>query len=363
MAAMAPARVRFLEEARRLLCALGDHVREALAAARAEGSDRLSKIAAVTSADTIYAIDRVSEASILEWFAARWPQAWPVEIVMEGLEQGEPVTFPAGTPVAKTAFKCILDPIDGTRGIMYDKRPAWSLAGLAPQRGSRTNLRDIVVAAMTELPTSKQGRADQLSAVRGRGVVATSIDCRPEGRKHGRPARDRFDARPGRPCFPGAAKPLRLRPSRASDCRHGFASFAKFFPEGRVLTARIEEELWTALYGAQGKASPVIFDDQYISTGGQLYELACGHDRMIADIRPPVFEHLGLPCALVCHPYDICTALVLEEAGGVVEAPGGGRLSAPLDTTTPVAWVGYANRTLARAISPELRRVLKRRLG
>jgi len=30
---------------------------------------------------------------------------------------------------------------------MYDKRSAWILAGLAPQRGARTHLGDIVVAA------------------------------------------------------------------------------------------------------------------------------------------------------------------------------------------------------------------------
>jgi hypothetical protein len=29
-----------------------------------------------------------------------------------------------------------------------------------------------------------------------------------------------------------------------------------------------------------------------------------------------------------------------------------------LDTTTPVAWVGYANRMLARRIGPHLRKLL-----
>ncbi len=97
---------------------------------------------------------------------------------MEGVEDGDEVTFPQGTPVAKTMFKCILDPIDGTRNIMYDKRSAWALAALAPQRGAKTHLGDIVVAAMTELSTSKQWRSDQLSAVRGRGVVAEMHDLR-----------------------------------------------------------------------------------------------------------------------------------------------------------------------------------------
>ena len=64
--------------------------------------------------------------------------------------------------------------------------------------------------------------------------------------------------------------------------------------------------------------------------------------------------------ALACHPYDICTALIAQEAGCIITAPDGGPLRAPLDTTTPVAWVGYANRTLARRIGPKLRAVLER---
>ena len=39
--------------------------------------------------------------------------------------------------------------------------------------------------------------------------------------------------------------------------------------------------------------------------------------------------------------------MLLEEAGGVVTDPWGEPLDAPLDTTSPVAWVGYANPALA----------------
>jgi fructose-1,6-bisphosphatase/inositol monophosphatase family enzyme len=329
--------------ARRLLCALQDHIRDALVAARADHAKDFATIAAVTAADTIYQIDKISEEAILEWFKRNWPKAWPVELVMEGIEDGAPETFPRGTPVDRTLFKCILDPIDGTRGLMYDKRAAWILAGLAPQRGRKTGLGDISVAAMTELPTSKQWRADQISAVRGcgaKGIVAESVDVRD-----------------------GSRFRLPLRPSQAMDFQHGFASFARFFPEGKALTAQIEEDLWDELYGLGSTRSPLVFDDQYICTGGQLYELLVGHDRMIGDIRPRVFAKLGLKSSLVCHPYDICTALILEEAGGIVESPGGKPLSAPLDTTSPVAWIGYANPHLAKTVRPVLRRLLKKHLS
>jgi hypothetical protein len=326
-----------LESARKLLCALQDHIRDTLVAARAKSAASFAKIAAVTAADTIYQVDKITEDAIFAWFEAHWPKKWPVQLVMEGIEDDEAVTFPRGTPVAKTIWKCIMDPIDGTRNLMYDKRSAWALAAIAPQRGARNTLADITVAAMTELSTSKMWRSDQLSAVLGQGVVARSFDLR-----------DRKWSK------------LKLQPSRATDFEHGFASIARFFPEGKELLGRIEEGLWREL-GLLGKrGGQLVFDDQYISTGGQVYELLIGHDRMLGDIRPPVYAKLGFGNAsLCCHPYDICTALILQEAGGVIEMPGGKPLRAPLDTTTPVTWMGYANPTLAKKIRPILKRLLK----
>ena len=71
---------------------------------------------------------------------------------------------------------------------------------------------------------------------------------------------------------------------------------------------------------APGKAH--CFEDQYISTGGQLYELMAGHDRWVAELRPLArarsWPRRGLPPALTCHPYDICTALIAEESGVIV---------------------------------------------
>ena len=329
-----------LERARRLLCQLQDVIRESLTAARARGAARLGRVAAVTAADTIYAVDKISEAAVLAWLEKNWPRTAPVELVMEGIEDGAAVTFPRGTPVRATLWKLILDPIDGTRGLMFDKRSAWSLAALAPQRGARNTLADLVVAAMTELPTSKAGAADQLSAVRGRGLRAERIDLRT-----------------------GRRTKFRARPSTARDVTHGFASFAKFFPEGKAWLATREEALWRALGVSGAAGGQPVFDDQYLSSGGQLYELIVGHDRFVADVRPLAFAQLGIPASasLACHPYDVCVALLAQEAGCVVTAPDGKPLRAPLDTTSPVAWVGYANKPLARKIAPQLRRVLSAR--
>lgn len=296
------------EDARVRLCALGDHMRRLVIGAR---HIDMAVVEGATAADTIYAIDRVTDDALVGWFEANWTG---VELVSEGLD--EPVLI-GDDP----QWTVIVDTIDGTRELMYDKRPAWCLAAAAPVGGS---LRDIVVAAMTELPPTKQTLADQLSAARGEGLRATRTDLRD-----------------------GTTAALSVHPSRATDLEHGFATVAKFFPPGKPRLAELESQLFARV------GATTVFDDEYISSGGQLHELITGRDRFVADLRPLVD-----PAALACHPYDLCTVMLLEEAGGVVTDPRGEPLDAPLDTTTGVAWVGYANRHLATRIGPLLQELV-----
>jgi hypothetical protein len=295
-----------------LLCALGDHIRGAVIGAR--GID-MTMIEGETPADTVYAIDKVTDDALVAWFREHWTD---VEVVSEGFI--EPMTL--GIPQSTV----IIDPVDGTRGLMYDKRSAWCLAAVAPHGGT---LRDISAAVMTELPATKQTRCDQIAAARGAGIRARRWDLRTAD-----------------------VEPLDVRPSTATDLEHGFAQIAKFFPPGKPALAAIEADLFTRL------GATVVFDDEYISSGGQLHELLTGKDRFVADLRPLVD-----PAALACHPYDLCPVLLLEEAGGVVTDPWGEPLDCPLDTTSPVSWVGYANRTLAEWIGPVLASVLHDRVG
>lgn len=333
--------VDVLETMRKLLCDLQDHLRNIICTARdADKQHKLAGVAGITAADTLYEIDKISERAIGDWFAAHWPAELPVELVMEGVEDSCPVTVPTGTPVEKTLWKCILDPIDGTRNIMYDKRSAWALAGIAPQKGSLNTLQDIVVAAMTELPTSKSWRSDQLSAIRGNGFSCKAFDVRNKTSAY-----------------------IDMQPSQSVDCRHGFASVTRFFPDGLALLGELEERLWKTLYPEAPGGSPLVFNDQYLTTGGQLYELVVGHDRFIADLRPLVFSKMNLPGSLSAHPYDMASLLVAAEAGVIVEDPlTGNALDAPLDTTTPVAWVAYANPELARHIRPVLSGLIREML-
>ena len=138
----------------------------------------LRAIDRVSSADTIYVIDSVVEP-VMETFCEEWGRTTPLVLIAEGLE-GERGTavFPRGTREEDALLRLIIDPIDGTRGLMYDKRSAWALAGVAPNKGADTRLRDIEVSVMTELPTGKSGYADVLSAIKGRGTHGERVDLR-----------------------------------------------------------------------------------------------------------------------------------------------------------------------------------------
>ena len=298
-----------------------------------------------TAADTIYKIDTDVDP-ILEAFCEEWAKETPLVLVAEGLEDehGNEViggkVFPHGTKDEDAKIRVIVDPIDGTRGIMYDKRPAWALAGVAPNRGVNTHLHDIEVAVMSELPTSKMGYADVLWAIRGQGAHGKRVDLKT-----------------------GDETTLSLAPSRSEKIDHGFAMIVSFFPGTKVLASETMEYLVAHLIGKADVTKATVFEDQYISTGGQFYELIVGHDRFNADLRPLLYKAQGQPEGLCCHPYDCATLLIAEECGVIITNGLGQPLDGPMDTTTGLSWAGFANKALHDRIQPLLAEFLRKKMG
>jgi len=304
-------------------------------------AEELAAVAEVRGGDAIYRIDQRGEELLVE-FCDEWSRERPFLLIAEGITESGERMFPAGADPDDAAFRLIVDPIDGTRGLMYDKRSAWILSGVAPNRGPETGLRDLRWAVMTEVPTTRARLADQLWGATGSGAAGVTLDVSGP--------------------IPATVRAARLRPSGAADLRHGFGGLAKFFPGGKELTARLEEALFDALLGPPVDGTPQVFDDQYIASGGQLYEMMVGHDRFLADLRPLILpqscgdEAAGRLCA---HPYDLCTELIAREAGVIVTDPLGRPLDAPLSVHHNVAWVAYANVGLQRQIEPVLQGLLR----
>ena len=338
----------FVARLRALGGAIQAHLWTRLGERARSGADDHALSAAVgyEGGDTVFALDRVADEVLVPACVA-WASEWgmPFALVAEGRPEGRAI-FPRGADPAAARFVVIADPVDGTRGLMYGKRSAWSLAAVAPitapgwwaRRDAPARLADIRVAVQTELPTHRAYLADQVWAIRGGGgALGVTRDL-----------------------LAGTERPLRFRPAASATLEHGFASLFKGLPWGKAEIAALEDRLLRGLAGP-GKEPPPIYDDQYISTGGQLFALMTGQDRFIADLRPLFPATAG---HLPCHPYDICAALVAMEAGVIVTDGMGGPLDAPLDTETPIAWIGYANATLRAAIEPVLLRLLhERRTG
>jgi fructose-1,6-bisphosphatase/inositol monophosphatase family enzyme len=311
-----------------------------VAATEGAAQEAMARVAQEAEGDTIYAVDRVSEELLVEFFAREVAPTAPLVLIAEGLAGGR-VVLPHGVPEQDAVWRILVDPLDGTRGLMYQKRSAWILTGVAPNRGPGTGLQDIVLAVQTEVPLVKQHLSDTLWAVKGEGMHA-----------------ERFDR------LTGQARPLPLRPSGASTIAHGFAMIARFFPGAREELAAIDEEIVRGALGPVREGKAHCFEDQYICTGGQLYELMAGHDRFVADLRPlmePGLAARGLRLGICCHPYDLATELIAREAGVIVTDPAGGALRAPLDVEADVAWVGYANPGVRAQIEPLLQGALKKR--
>jgi fructose-1,6-bisphosphatase/inositol monophosphatase family enzyme len=313
---------------------------EVLSACLARSSEDLSQVVGDDAGDTLFAIDRVSESVLLDRFA-ELAREWPCLLVAEGLGQDGRTVLPRGTAASDVEIVVLVDPIDGTRGLMYQKRSAWILTGVAPACERQATLADLQLAVQTEIPLIKQHLSDTLWAAAGEGAWA-----------------ERYDR------LTGVRRPLVLRPSRASTIEQGYGGLARFFPGGRELLAAVDDSVVERVLGPAPEGRAQTFEDQYICTGGQLYELAIGHDRWIADLRPLVGalrRAQGRPPTMCCHPYDLCTELVAREAGVIVTGPSGDRLSAPLDVFTDVAWVGYANRSIREQVEPALLAALEER--
>lgn len=290
--------------------------------------------------DTIYQIDRDVEEIIVPFIEQYAEELEGIILIAEGISHAEdPLVFPKGYLRSAASIILIMDPIDGTRGIMYDKRAAFFLAGVAPNAGASACLQDIEVAVMTELPTSKSIYSDTLSAIKGRGADCFTYNLQTK-----------------------TTRPKLYRPSSSPTIIGGFAQLSRFFPTGRQVLSAIEEQLIERIYPDPPSNKPIVFEDQYISSGGQLYEMLMGHDRFVADLRTTLYNKLvrqSKKIGMTCHPYDLCAHLIGTESGLIITNPNGKPLDAPLDTVTSVDWIGYANQQIRDEVAPHLQKLMQ----
>src|SRR5919202_6075118 len=84
---------------------------EVVAACERSAVEALAAVEREEEGDTIYAVDRVSEELLVEFFAREIAPVAPVVLVAEGLPAGK-VVLPRGASEDVCVWRVIVDPID-----------------------------------------------------------------------------------------------------------------------------------------------------------------------------------------------------------------------------------------------------------
>lgn len=323
--------MRYAQEWGQRLLKLGFAIQRHLHRVVAATPEGLATPVGFEGGDTIFAIDRHVEP-VIEREIDGWPgECKPLVLIAEGMgKDGRRVIGPLDEPAR---FRVLVDPIDGTRNLMYDKRSAWFIAAVAEDQGERSHLGDTFASVLVELATSKQTWCDAYVATRGAATTGIRTHI---GGDH--------------------PEPWPPRPSRAETLKFGFGQVSNFFPGTKVLAAELSERIASRTLGSSvGQA--LLFEDQYICTGGQMVELMTGHDRFCCDLRPLFYrilekESRDVVRGVECHPYDAAGVLAAIQAGVVITDGFGRPLQCPLDVSTGVHWCGFANQALAALIQP-----------
>lgn len=299
--------------------------------------EELATVVRHDTADVIFRIDEAVEEYITDYLHMLGKSLGGIVLVAEGFKASGEV-FPAGLAPEKAAMRIVLDPIDGSRGLMYDKRSAFFIAAVAPNMGPETRLSDTFTAVMVEIPTTRALFQDIFWVERGEAVGSFT-----------------------RNLFSRVSNPCRYGPSPATDLRGGFAQLCRFFHPNKALIASLEEELIHRLYPDAPDEETIVFDDQFASSAGQIYEMMKGRDRFVADLRQCFNREAreeGRRTSHVCHPYDCAAHLIGSEAGLILTDARGEPFDAVIDTTSPVDWIGYANEEIRAQVEPVLMELL-----
>jgi len=292
--------------------------------------------------DVTFALDEITERAVTAW-AEEVARERPFSLLTEdsgwrhlgpGLRGGvrELEGFDHG------GARIALDPIDGTRNVMADLRPAWTVVSFCDPGPAQPRLGDLTYGLVSEIPNTGAGRFR------------------------------RVWAEAGAPCWmeqaplsgAGALAPARRALSVDGDDRpdRGYFPFFRYDAALRPALAALEADFFRRLAEREGADLHHCFDDQWCCGAGQLVSLMLGTYRMLVDVRGLIGLRLGLP-ATTGHPYDVAGAILCARAAGcLVNDPSGAPLDFPIDCTTPLDIVAWTNRATAERLGPHLRAAL-----
>ena len=334
------------EEVPRLtdLCRRVRHaVRGRMRAALNEGDAvRLARPVSRGAGDVTFGIDVAAEEAVGDWLE-REARRRPLSVLTEdaGWRHLGPGPTPADAPLELAGFdhggpRIAIDPIDGTRNLMHDLRGAWTVVSYAgPGRGA-PRMSELELGLVSELPDTRGAHYRELIAVHGNGCIAAV-----------KALGDDLVQRDGALLVDASDRP-----------DHGYFPFFGYHPEQRAALQHLARGFFRRLAEHERAEVAHCYDDQHISSGGQLALLALGHYRMVVDARQR-WNEVARVALQTAKPYDVAGAILCaREAGAIVTRTDGGVLDFPLDVTTPVEFVGFHNQGTGARLWPHLEAAL-----
>ncbi|MDP6837334.1 MAG: inositol monophosphatase family protein [Planctomycetota bacterium] len=316
---------------------LCDDIRSAVSRVVASSQPaELSRILGQGAGDISFGIDAPAELAAAAWLETR-ARTGPLSLLTEERGWQHRGPGPSGEPVELADFdhggpRICLDPLDGTRNLMMDLRSAFTVVAWAAPGSGQPRLADASLGLVSEIPT---GNSQSYSRLVGQRRGACQLET---------------FALSGQPLC--AASDLRVDDCVSVD--NGYFCFFRFSPALRPAIATLEAAFFARLVALEGARPDSWYDDQYCSNGAQLFLTARGTYRMVADLRAHLAARAGSE-TVTAKPYDLAGAVICAQAAGCsVTAPNGTPLDFPLDATTPVSFVAWANSASADRLAPHL---------
>ena len=337
-----PWNLTFLPRLRALADDIREATRRALSEALAAGAqERVARPVSQGAGDVTYGLDLPSEELARAWHE-REARRGPLSLLTEdaGWRHLGPATgggfrelegFDHGGP------RLALDPVDGTRNLMTDLRSAWTVVSFAPPGPGEPRLSDLSLGLVAEIPTTRSATWRLLWA-------ETDGPCHfaEQGLQEGATCAEET-----------------LVADAEARVDHGYFPFFRYAHDLSPAIAAIEADFFRRLAEEEGADVRNCYDDQYISNAGQLVLLAGGTYRFIADLRAYLAERRGRP-TVTSKPYDLAGAVLCARAAGAsLTAPDGSPLDFPIDTETPVAFLGYHNNATRVRLEPHVHSALQ----
>ncbi len=307
----------------------------------AQDFERLSRPVRAGVGDVTYGLDERTEVALDLWFE-EVARVEPISLMTEDQGWRHRGPAPNGRSRELRDFdhggpRIAIDPVDGTRNLMADLRSAWVIVSFAPPGKSAPWMHDLEIGICSEIPDSRAARFRELVALRGATCEARIREL----------ASDHTISK------------RTLTPTTDSRVDNGYFPFFHYLADQRPDIARVEAAFFERLAKFEGADVRTCYDDQYISSGGQLALVALGTYRAAIDIRTLVAKKRGVK-TMTSKPYDLAGAVICaQSAGAIVTAVDGSPLDFPIDCETPVDFAAFANAATCARLAPHLARAIE----